>query len=217
MFITIVAVTKAYDKFCIAGMDEHGKWIRPIPRVRGQRFWEREELFNDNEFIKAGDIYEIDGNTPSRFEYPNHTEDFIVNKLKYIKTLTNNHFIRFLEDKIEDNNAFIDTVNARGRSVCLVKVEKVIDTSTVWDGKNKARMRFEGNFNLDNPLTKYKDYVVKDCKWVGLMDFGNIDFIEEAYLCIGLATPAPYDKKEYPQVIGLHTKQEIAFTENYPD
>jgi hypothetical protein len=44
-----------------------------------------------------------------------------------------------------------------------------------------------------------------------------IPLLDEVYFCIGLATPAPYDGVEYPQVIGLHTNPEINWPTEYPD
>ena len=113
---------------------------------------------------------------------------------------------------------FIDTVNARGRSLCLVKPDSILPNVDYWDGKAKLRMRFEGKFDIGNPLTAKKDYIVKDCKWSALM-VGNIRAPKpnEVYLCLGLATLTPYDGIEYPQVIGLHTNPPAPFSANYPD
>lgn len=218
-FNLINDITKAgYGKFCIAGMDTNGRWIRPIPRPSGERFWTREEISVPGAFIESGDVYEIEGVRPKQFQFTNHTEDFIVTKFDWVRTLTNDELLRFLDKNVEDHQAFSDTVKARGRSTCLVKVNKIYSSFSHYDGKPKPKMKFEGDFDLDNPTTKYHDYIVKDCNWARLLANGyRLEQPQKAYLCIGLATPTGYDGVEYPQVIGLHTSPEIGLTDTYPD
>lgn len=218
MLITILAVTKAWNDFSIAGMNENGQWIRPIVSEGSVRFWPRGKLMVENGFIKCGDVWEIQGHSPSAFMHPNHTEDFVAKKFKYHHSLTNNELIEFLREKVEDEQAFLDTVNARRRSLCLVNPKTFIPDLSYWDGQPKPKMRFKGNFDFDNPHTNNRDYIVKDCKWCGLMTEGvNMPEPSEIYLCIGLATPTKYDGIEYPQVIGLHTYPLAPFSPNYPD
>lgn len=126
MLITFLAVTKArYGKFCIAGMDKNWRWIRPIPRPSGERFWTKKELSEPGAFIESGDVYEIEGYRPKEFQFTNHTEDFIITKFEYVRTLTNEELLRFLDKNVENYQAFSDTVKARGRSTCLIKVNKI--------------------------------------------------------------------------------------------
>ncbi len=119
-------------------MNEKGKWIRPIVSSGSVRFWSRERLIRQGQFIKCGDVWEIEGYSPSQFQYPNHTEDFVSTDFKYYKTLDNDELMKFLKER-------------------------------------------------------------------------------DVYLCLGLATPTPYDEIEYPQVIGLHTNPLAPFSSNYPD
>ena len=218
MLITILAVTKAWDDFCIAGMNEKGKWIRPIVSSGSVRFWSREKLIRQGQFIRCGDVWEIEGYSPSQFQYPNHTEDFVSTDFECYKTLDNDELMKFLKERVEDEQAFADTVNARKRSLCLVKPNSIFPNVDYWDGKAKPKMRFDGSFDINNPLTARRDYIVKDCKWSALM-VGNISVPKpkEVYLCLGLATPTPYDGIEYPQIIGLHTNPPAPFSSNYPD
>ena len=84
MLITLLAVTKVNspDRFCIAGTTDNGKWIRPIPNDKANRFWLRRDLTRENgEFTKCGDVWEIEGDTPDEFQFPNHTEDFIITNM----------------------------------------------------------------------------------------------------------------------------------------
>lgn len=216
--VYILAVTKAYDKFCVAGLTADGRWVRPIPNEGDSRFWTERQLTSKRfGFTQVGDVWRIEGHAPNKYQYTNHSEDFITTDRKLIERLSNDELIKFIEDTAEDQNAFNDTVNARGRSLCLVKVTSF--KSYRDEINNRAFMKFiNKDFNVDNPKTATRRYRVKDCKWESLVLQGkhpNITF-EEVYLCIGLATPAPYDGVEYPQVIGLHTKPEVLALDTYP-
>lgn len=222
MLITILAVTKVNspDRFCIAGMTDSGEWIRPIPNDKTNRFWLRRDLTRvTGEFTKSGDVWKIEGYFPDEFQFPNHTEDFVVTKRKYIKRLSNNELMDFLRSNVESESNFYDTINAKGRSLCLMQAETVIPQITNWNGVDKPKVKFYGSkFDLNNPKTKNNDYIVKDCKWAHLiLQRVQLPALTEIYFCIGLATPAPHDRVEYPQVIGLHTEPEVAWPQEYPD
>lgn len=119
---------------------------------------------------------------------------------------------------VEGEREFLNTVNDMRRSLCLIQVNTVSPRVNYWDGKPKLKMTFTGNFDVSNPLTNNSDYPVKDCKWSGLMIEGyRVLRFQAIYLCVGLATPTPYDGVEYPQVIGLHTVPDTLCTAHYPD
>ncbi len=218
MLVTILAVTKAWDEFCIAGMNERGKWIRPISTGGSKRFWRREQLIREGEFIRCGDVWELNGYTPAVFQFSSHSEDFVATNLIYKKTLSNDQFLAYLRNNVEDEGAFQATVNAQQRSLCLLKPDDVYTEVNYWGDRAKPKMRFTGSFNLNNPKTTNGDYIVKDCKWSGLMLANHrVPRFREIYLCIGLATPAPYNNVEYPQIIGLHTNPLIPYPSEYPD
>lgn len=71
MRIVISAVTKAFDKYCIAGLTENGQWVRPIPNSFTTRFWEESDLRfgNKNDFLRSGDIIEFQGYEPTSFQH----------------------------------------------------------------------------------------------------------------------------------------------------
>lgn len=223
MKIYLLAVTKAFDKFCIAGMTEDGKWIRPIPNNSKTRFWEQNQISLTNYgVLRPGDIIEISGYNPKNFQYPNHTEDFVVKgNMNFLGRLSNNEFLNFLKDKVEPISSFEDTVNAKNRSLCLINVEKVNLHITNYNGtdfKPKATP-FKSQYNVENPRTQRGNYIVKDCKWSTLIlnQDPNIDIaFSEIYFVIGLATPTNYDNVEYPQLIGLHTFPEVHYPLTYP-
>lgn len=226
MRIYILAVTKAFDKFCIAGIDEQGNWVRPIPNSHSTRFWNFDELvFNQKYgFIRSGDVIEFKGMKPSKYLHPNHTEDIIVvsQKITLIKRLTNQELINFLKGKEESEQSFNKTVNAQKRSLCLIKVDGFQHHITQYQAKPaRPKMTFINKaFNVTNPKTNKGDYIVKDCKWSNLVlnNFvSNNQNYSDIYLTLGLATPTNYDGEEYPQVIGLHTNPEIPFPINYPN
>lgn len=224
MKVCILAVTKAFDKFCIAGMDEEGNWIRPISSKPSTRFWKEEELnfTHGFGFIKSGDVIEFKGKIPSQYQFSNHIEDVIVefNEIKLVQRMSNQELIAFLNGKDEDQQAFNNTVNALGRSLCLVKVDAFQHFLSQYPGSpEKPKMEFSNRaFNVTNPKTKTGDYIVKDCKWSSLIlnKLVNNQTHIHTYLAIGLATPTGYDGVEYPQVIGLHTNPEILFPNSYP-
>jgi hypothetical protein len=220
MIITILAVTKAYDKFCIAGINEKGTWIRPIPDFGTSRFWTRQSLTRRNgEFIKCGDQWQIEGYYPENFEFPNHTEDYVVTTRKYIGRLQNLELIAFLNKHTADEQLFLQTIAAQGRSLCLVKAKAMYPYVSNWEGNMKPKIKFDGfSFKLDNPLTNNKDYIIKDCKWArAVLDNEKFQNFKEIFVCIGLATPAPFNNIEYPQIIGIHTIPELPWHINYPD
>jgi len=223
MLVTILAVTKAFDRFCIAGLTEDGSWVRPIPTEQKNqgnpeaRFWTREQLMFGGEFIEPGDVWEIEGYSPTKFLHQNHVEDFVVTKYRYIKTKDNAQVMRFLGRYKEENKAFIDTLYGKGRSICLVKVRQFSTEIFEWNGEKSPKIYLYGSdFNLNNPHVKYANYKLKDCRWAGLiMQNYSVPHFDEIYATIGLATS--FRGTEYPQVIGLHTSPQAPYPDSYPD
>jgi hypothetical protein len=219
MLVIILAVTKAYDRFCIAGLNEDGQWVRPMPAEPSAvypqtRFWTREQLLmNNGKFVMSGDVWDIDGRQPGQFLHPNHIEDYVVTRRTFARSLSNNQLMEFLRLHAEDANAFNDTVMGRGRSLCLVELSAF--RTEVFYGDPKIYL--SGNsFNLDNPHVNFKNYKIKDCKWAGLIMQGyQYPSFNEMYACIGLATQ--WGGTEYPQLIGLHTMPEAPYLSSYPD
>lgn len=226
MKIYILAVTKAFDKYCIAGMTENGAWVRPIPQSEDTRFWRENEItFNQGKgFIRVGDVIEFDGVKPSNYQHANHTEDIIVvsEGITFVDRLNAQQLSSFLTGKNESQKVFDDTVHACGRSLCLVKVDAVqFKTTQYQEEPKKPKMTFTNEaFDVSNPKTNLGDYIVKDCKWSNIVlknTHNNHQSFSDIYVAIGLATPTGYDGIEYPQVIGFHTNQQVPLPTDYPN
>jgi len=219
--LTILAVTKSYNGFCIAGMTSTGKWIRPISNISHGRFWSKEELITNGRFIMSGDVWEIEGKSPETYEYQNHTEDYLLTEWKLIRQLEESEFLEFIKMHCEGSESLSAVFEAnRGRSLCLVRADQVQTYTTKFEGKNRARMLLSSNeYNLYNPRTNNGNIVVKDCKWEILLLNGKEipEEINHKYICIALATPNPRDGIEYPQIVGFHTFPNVLCEKTYPD
>lgn len=210
----VLAVTKAFGRFCIAGMTLEGEWVRPVPaRILGtfqeeERFWDQREVTFQDEFIQIGDRIEIEGYLPRTFAYPNHTEDFITRSIHKIGNLNVQELLEFLERHEEGYETFKDTVNgSSGRSLCLIEIE---DFHCFTDDFGTKLMSFTcGNLNLNNPHRNFGYYPVKDCRWEVLIESNAVPEMNHnrLFLCIGLATP--YRGKDYPMAIGLIPDYEL--------
>ncbi len=199
ILVTILAVTNTYAGYCIAGLTEDGKWIRPMPSVEtGRRFWNSGELTLPGKGapVAVGDVWEISGNPPKMFQYPNHVEDFRTQSRRYVRTLRNRQLLNFLENHVEGEEAFLDTVHANGRSLCLIRVNGINGFTETWNGKVKAKMDLKGDFQICNPKTNNGYYPVTCCKWSRLLKDGYdsrpvdlyrsisyYNFIEQAGIC----------------------------------
>jgi hypothetical protein len=119
----ILAVTKTFNKYCIAGMDSNGKWIRPLP-VGKEKFWSS-VFYNNNDPIQVGDVWEI---TKYQQEFdsssPGHTEDIrLINNQTFKKHLSNDELIQFVNKHQEKEVDLRDTLDAKSRSLCLIMVD----------------------------------------------------------------------------------------------
>lgn len=216
MEILIIAVTRTYAGFCVVGINSSKNFIRPIRGRGGNRFWPERQLTHQDGFIKCGEVWELKGGQVES-EFQNHKEDFLASEFNYKHSLDHNKFIRFLNKSTEDQQAFLDTVHGRSRSICLVTVNRLNIIRRYWEGQLRLRMGFTGSFSLGNPKTIDNLYPVKDCKWERLLqqNYQPPDF-ERIFVCFGLAIPTPYDRIEYPQIIGLHTLPDVEHPINYP-
>lgn len=105
MLLAIVAVTKTHNGFCVAGVNGYGKLVRPICGFGKDRFWQRESLTHTNEFIKCGDLWELEGQKLES-EYPNHTEDFLATSFTYKQKVDHKTFLNNLRRFAENEQAF---------------------------------------------------------------------------------------------------------------
>ncbi|QTC41321.1 hypothetical protein I7V34_19990 [Bacillus sp. V3] len=213
MRITILAVTKTYNQYCIAGMTEEGRWVRPQPHTG--LFWNNLE-YSDGSYIKVGDVWEIkDEEFSSETDptSPGHTENIrLLGSATRVKILDNSSLLEFIRNHSEETLSLTNTLNANGRSLCLIKIES-------FNKVNNSRITFnlDGNRYCNN--TKTEGYPVTCLKWRSIF-FQNIQYpssVDELYICIGLArTEPPKILKEYPMVIGIFTNPEVPLPSTYP-
>lgn len=211
MEVVVLAVTRAFGKFCIAGMTLDGEWIRPIPQpgmylLEQDRFWDEDKITFDETLIQTGDRITIEGYAPSSLRYSNHSEDFITTGMKKTGHFDVQELIQFLDSHKEDYQSFKKTVYGNdGRSLCLIEVEDFFcHVNRYDDGNTRYTMSFtHSQFNVKNPITNAGTYVVKDRRWEDLMKSNSVPNLQHnrLFLCIGLATP--YKGVEYPMAIGL--------------
>ncbi|OLS33394.1 hypothetical protein [Bacillus sp. MRMR6] len=211
-----MAVTKAFGKYCIAGMTKEGKWIRPVPTPTiypqdSDRFWCANQITFDGEMVQIGDIIKIAGYQPDRFRFPNHTEDFITNTIQKVKHLQINKLISFLTKNAESFQAFQNTISGQARrSLCIIEINSFNFTNGDNYGETRINILFNHQkYDLRNPYTANGDYKLKDIRWEKLISTNNIPTtqINKMFICLGLATP--FNNIEYPMVIGIIPDYEV--------
>jgi len=214
--IVILAVTKTYDRYCIAGMTEYGEWVRPLPP--DHRFWTTYR-YCDSAFIKPGDVWEITDyvkyNDP---QSPGHTEDIKIldyNSVNKCNELSNEQLCTFVERHLEDEQSLCDTLDANGRSLCLINADKIRKVV----GENRVCFTINGNEYRNN--TFKEGYPVTDLKWRSVFQHRSVRFDEfnQLYLCVGLARKEPNKDiyREYPMVISIITNPFVPYPQQYPD
>ncbi|MEK3935726.1 hypothetical protein MKY41_10415 [Sporosarcina sp. FSL W7-1349] len=222
----ILAVTKTYGGYCIAGMDKKGKWIRPLP-VGAGKFWGISlDANNTSRYIKVGDVWEI---SQYEKEYdptsPGHTEDIrLKSKPIYIGSLSNDQLVKFVNNHQECKEELELTLNADSRSLCLIKASEFrnfMDRST-YDGRESPRMTFEfQGKTYRNTTTSTTGFPITDLKWRAytIQRKETQNNFDDTFICIGLAR---IEKKknitrEYPMVISVITNPEVPLLPTYPN
>lgn len=214
--IIILAITQTYERYCVAGMTERGQWIRPLPP--DHRFWASCK-YDDGTFIKPGDIWEVTDyvkyNDPTS---PGHTEDIRVlsyESLYKCGELNNTELCAFVKQHLESEQTLHDTLNANGRSLCLIKVDDI------WKIEGANRICFTMNAKEYRNNTYKEGYPVTDLKWRSVFrSHRSISFkgFQNLYLCIGLARTEPNKNitREYPMVISIITNPFVDYPPQYP-
>jgi hypothetical protein len=211
--IIVLAVTKAFGKYCIAGMNKEGEWVRPIPQLPNNpqetdRFWDQSSLTFNGSFLRIGDVISVDGFKLSPPMFPNHTEDLVAKTISFVESYSVEGLINFLDRQADTYQSFLDTVQGGNeRSLCVLEIEDYILKEVEYDGVISHKLILYGiNGNdISNPHTNRGLYKLKDYHWEQLIESDNLPKGEFSrfFVCIGLATAAPYDKVEYPMAIGL--------------
>lgn len=218
----VLAVTKTYAGYCIAGMDNDGNWIRPLPVGRG-KFW---GIQLDGRLIKVGDIWEISDYVEEYDETsPGHTEDIRLRREPIFKRATSNdELIEFVTKHQEHSEELAHTLNAKSRSLCLVGVEEFHNFmgKNSYSGKLSARMTFESEGeNHLNITSSNKGFPITDLKWRAytIQEKVTATKFDEIFVCIGLARtePAKGIDQEYPMVISVITNPEVLLLPTYPN
>lgn len=163
--ITILAVTKTFDSYCIAGMDEKGKWYRPLPNVGG-KFWPK-VCYSDGTFIQVGDVWIINDyiKEPDPIS-PGHTEDIrLKSPPTYAKRLSDGELIRFVQEKQENSVDLKETINANKRSLCLIQVDSFTSFINTYNEKKSPRILFESGGVTYRNNTWTPGFPVTDLKW----------------------------------------------------
>ncbi|GMN99861.1 dual OB domain-containing protein [Parageobacillus thermoglucosidasius] len=213
--IVILAVTKTYDRYCIAGMTEYGKWVRPLPP--DHRFWET-YTYDDQTFIKPGDVWEItDYIKYDDPQSPGHTEDIKVlnyNSVYKCNELNDEQLCEFVEQRLENEQSLNDTLNANGRSLCLIKVDGIRKVV----GEQRVCFTMNGREYRNN--TFREGYPVTDLKWRSIFQHHSVSFekFNKLYLCVGLARKEPNKgiEREYPMIISIITNPFVPYPPQYP-
>lgn len=240
MKLTLLAVTRMHEKrICIAGIDEEGRWVRPVKAYPNH--FGKEDLFGKNESFIYGNfnIVEMDL-TKELKKYP-HSEDSIINEIREPKVIGNipiqkreEFLISHTENHLFENNegeVVRKILQNANRSLVLVGP---VDVRYVVIEKDKTpRIRFDiplvYNCERSTPCTDLK--FIAFCKRIlKEKDYEKVILnsyelkqglgIEKTYLALGLGRWYEERKDYYDMVIGFHTipdyTQEINYVNLFP-
>lgn len=223
--LVILAVTKTYNSYCIAGMSADGSWYRPLP-THARKFWS-DVRYSNGQFIQVGDVWEISSyRKEADSASPGHTEDIrLIDVPIFTQRLTNEQLIRFLENVNENEHALNDTFSAKSRSLCLIKVDDFSNFvyENNYDGQlqRKARITFSYNGKTYRNITSTPGFPITDLKWRAytLQEVETPTNWNSAYICIGLARTEPKKglMNEYPMVISVVTDPYMPLLPTYPN
>lgn len=218
--ITILAVTKTYESYCIAGMDANGKWYRPLPELGG-KFWS-DLRYGDGAFIQVGDVWEVNNYiSENDLTSPGHTEDIrLKSSVTRVKSLNNQQLIQFVQRNQENKIQLQRTLNANDRSLCLVHVEYFEGFVHTYNERRSARVKFKYNGEIYHNTTSFPGFPLTDLKWRSyiLKEKDTPRIWRSVFICIGLARrePAKNLNKEFPMVISIITDPEVPLLSSYP-
>lgn len=225
MQMCVLSVVNVGTYFSIAGINLEGEWVRPISGGAMAPHWDETHLNFDlgYGFIRIGDIIEFDGIKPDQNGSIHQPEAILVPSGKMIlkNRLPNKDLLWFLEAATESKEEFEHTVQGKGRSLCVIKVDQ-IEHILVPDSGNGSEPRMNvtnTSYPLINPVSNTSQYRVTDCKWSHLIRHHmvtNRSDYTEIYITIGLQQLSTPTKREEPQIIGVHTEPEISLPNQYP-
>lgn len=224
MKVFILAVSLAGENYNIAGISEHGEWVRPISDGVTAPFWDADHLSFDQGFgfIQVGDIVEFQEIIPNNYRSEYNTEDIIVEagNIILVKRTTNADLITVLNDINESQQAFENTVQGIGRSLCVVRTSRlryyVAQDPEGFPDPRLALTNFD--YHLLNPIVQASNFTVNDCKWRNLVLDDALDNrmnYHQIFIVFDIVSTAnaTFD----PQIIGVHTDPEVDLPNTYPD
>lgn len=222
MNVCILSVTRNGEYFNIAGISTKGEWVRPISDGPTAPFWDDTHLRFDTGygFIQSGDIIEFEEEKPQ--EHSCDSEDYIVvsGNMTLKKRLANDKLLWFLEEAVESQAEFEDTVYHRGRSLCVVQADRMkhylSESAGLIPEPKLALTNFD--FHLLNPKYNASNFTVTDIKWKKLIEQDLIGIntkYRKIYLVIGLEQVGETGIEE-PHIIGVHTDPQMDLPNTYP-
>jgi hypothetical protein len=226
--LTILAVTRMHGGVCTAGIDDSGKWIRPVRPASEQR--SVQQAITDHcllpiDFFHGGKShlfsmgvtrFWLDAHRP----VPPHTEDWIIDltrKPQSLKKLSTDEQAAFLAVHVESDLAALDS--SHGRSLALLRPESfvfsfglnrqgedVVARATFMVGGREMvdvgctdlRIRALGRKLLQNSNSSESILSDNDFRRRGK---------RETYLAVGLSRL--YNNKHWPIVVGVHSLPEL--------
>jgi hypothetical protein len=212
----ILAVTKTDNKYGIAGMDQNGKWFRPLP-IGNEKFWPTVRYRNDD-YMVVGDVWEI---TSYEKEYdassPGHTEDIrLFREPMFHGRLSHGQLINFVYKYKEDKVALHNTLRGNSRSLCLIAADSFknfLDRSS-FDRKLKPMITFlHDGKQYSHTSMSTNGFPLIDVKWV---DYTNQQVAtryiwDSLYVCVGVERNETMKgiNREEPMIISVITEPQV--------
>lgn len=216
-----MAVTRALNHFCVAGVNQTNDWKRPVC-IPGW-FLRRNQVFQDNECIVRN--YNIvrfysEGNMNNQ----PHSEDFKIdaNRSFQLLGIVSENERAELFSEIDESNLIEESderiynyLLSNNRSLIMIKPDG-IDQCTCEPNEYKG-IKTRIHFTLND---EYYNISCTDIRWRAYIrnhrNESNTDTLNnrETYLTIGL-TREPWNGQIWPIVVGLHVLPELHVDVDY--
>lgn len=206
----LLAVTKMLSGFCLAGIDEEGRWARPVKRFGSLQLGD--VSYRDRTLMRPFDRTRLF--VERRRPDPPHVEDciceFVRRRPELVDHLSPAERAGFLARRAEPE---IASLVAAKRSLALTRVDDLAATFRLdgYSGKYEARLRLPG-------VDGERGLPVTDLRWralgrallkdragsvtLTLADLRERSGVTDAYVALGLARQ--FDGRHWPLVIGVH-------------
>lgn len=226
--LTILAVTRMHGGVCTAGIDDSGKWIRPVRPASEQRSIQQgitDYCLLPIDFFHGGKSHLISMGV-TRFwlaahrPIPPHTEDWTIDltrKPQSIRKLSTDEQAGFLASHVESDLAKLDSsqerslglfrpesfvfsfgLNRQGEDVVARATFKIGGREMVDVGCTDLKVRALGRLLLQKSAGRESVLTDEDFRRRGK---------RETYLAVGLSRL--YNNKHWPIVVGVHSIPEL--------